>query len=300
VPTTVKPVCRGERIALELGTDGAFELNDWSFSQVCKLAEVGKDTVNKLSAETALKVLEETLPAGRRPGLYLTEGDTLRAVHGTSYTRLWNAEVLSVVKETAVDFSPPPKGFNGATGLYCGEQDFFAFLIDPNGWAEVGGQAFAPGFFVWNSEVGKRTLGVQTFWFQQVCQNHIVWDAAEVVETSWRHTSKIQDALPELQRTLGHLVAQRDARRDGFVRLLGKAMAEKLGDDAEEVIKALKSRGIPPGLGKRACDLVHKRGERFTIWSLVDALTAMNREITYAGERTDADIRASALLALAA
>ena len=61
---------------------------------------------------------------------------------------------------------------NGATGLYCGEQDLFVFLIDPVGWAEIDGEAFAPGFFVWNSEVGKRSVGIQTFWFQQVCANH--------------------------------------------------------------------------------------------------------------------------------
>ena len=53
----------------------------------------------------------------------------------------------------------------------------FCFLIDPAGWTEIGGQAFAPGFFVWNSEVGSRSVGIETFWFQAVCQNHIVWDA---------------------------------------------------------------------------------------------------------------------------
>jgi len=58
--------------------------------------------------------------------------------------------------------------------LYCGEQDLFAFLIDPTGWVEMGdGEAFAPGFFLWNSEVGRRSVGVQTFWFQAVCANHV-------------------------------------------------------------------------------------------------------------------------------
>lgn len=43
---------------------------------------------------------------------------------------------LAVVQESAVDFVPPPKGFNGATGLYGGEQDIFCFLIDPAGWTD--------------------------------------------------------------------------------------------------------------------------------------------------------------------
>ena len=66
-------------------------------------------------------------------------------------------------------------------------------MIDPTGWAEIDGQAFAPGFFVWNSEVGKRSLGIQTFWFQKVCQNHIVWDATEVVDFSRKHTANVRE-----------------------------------------------------------------------------------------------------------
>ena len=33
----------------------------------------------------------------------------------------------------------------GGTGLYCGEQDMFCFLIDPQGWTDIGGEAFIRG-----------------------------------------------------------------------------------------------------------------------------------------------------------
>jgi hypothetical protein len=36
-------------LALTLGNDGAFLMNDWSFSSLCRLAGVSKDTVNRLS-----------------------------------------------------------------------------------------------------------------------------------------------------------------------------------------------------------------------------------------------------------
>lgn len=42
------------------------------------------------------------------------------------------------------------------------------FLIDLTGCTEINGEAFAPGFFLRNSEVGKRSVGIQTFWFQAV------------------------------------------------------------------------------------------------------------------------------------
>lgn len=56
------------------------------------------------------------------------------------------------------------------TGLYAGEQDMFCFLIDPPGWTEIDGQAFAPGYFVWNSEVGCRSVGIETFSLSAACR----------------------------------------------------------------------------------------------------------------------------------
>jgi len=115
----------------------------------------------------------------------LSRARAIRSIHSASYTRLLNVDLLDVVRESATGFQPPQRSKIGdGTGLYCGEQDMFVFLIDPLGWTEVEGQAFAPGFFVWNSEVGRRSVGIQTFWFQAVCANHIVWDAVEVVEFS--------------------------------------------------------------------------------------------------------------------
>ena len=67
----------------------------------------------------------------------------MRSVHGTAYTRLWNAELLDVVREFG-DFKPPASRHESeeddddlSTGLYCGEQDMFCFrapfhgVIDP-------------------------------------------------------------------------------------------------------------------------------------------------------------------------
>ena len=177
------------RLSLTIGNDGDFLMNDWSFGQLCRLAGVAKETVNRLSPGTASQVFAETLPRSNRPLQLFTQGDLVRSVHGVGYTRLYNADVVEMIRSAAVDFEPPQKAFNGATGLYAGEQDLFCFLIDPLGWTEIGGEAFAPGFFVWNSEVGRRSFGVQCFWYQAICQNHIVWDATEVIEFSRKHTA---------------------------------------------------------------------------------------------------------------
>ena len=281
------------------GDGSELSLNDWSFSQLCTMARVQKGTVNRLTAKTASKVLEETLPSSGKPLQLLSTDDCIRSVHGVAYTRLWNVELLDVVKEFASDFVPPQTAMDDvSTGLYCGEQDLFAFLIDPAGWVEIDGEAFAPGFFVWNSEVGRRSLGIQTFWFQRVCQNHIVWDATEVVEFSRKHTANVRDGLDDIRGFIEALVAKRDQRRDSFATVLKKAMSERLAEDADDMAKALAAEAIPRHLIKDALEIARLRGA-FTIFSLVDALTQVSQKVAYAGDRTELDARIGRLMNLA-
>lgn len=286
------------RLLLAAGDDGAFSMSDWSFGQLCRLAGVGKETVNRLTSDTAARVFAETLPTGHKPLQLLTTGDQVRSIHGTSYTRLYSADLLSVVREFATDFEAPPEGAGGGTGLYAGEQDLFCFMIDPTGWAEIEGEAFAPGFFLWNSEVGRRSVGISTFWFQALCKNHIVWDAVEVAQFTRKHTSKVYDSLGEIRHIIEALVKRRDERRDGFVSVIQKAMNARLGDDAEDAKKALARSGIGRQLAQRAIEYASRQGS-LTIFAVVDALTRFSHELRYAGDRTDADQKAAKLLALA-
>jgi hypothetical protein len=223
----------------------------------------------------------------------------VRAVNGEKCKRLWNADLVAMLMEFATDFTPPQPGIDGATGLYAGEQDMFCFMVDPAGWAEIGGEAFAPGFFVWNSEVGRRTVGVSTFWFQAVCRNHIVWDATDVTEFTRKHTGKASSSLAEIRTIIEALVAKRDERKDGFARVVAKAMKESYGQDAEDVQKLLAKAGFTRAMAVKASEIARQKGA-FTIWTVVDALTQLAREWKFAGLRTDADQKASSLLALAA
>jgi len=287
-----------DTLLLAGGDDRLFRMNDWSFGQLCRLAGVTKETVNRLTPETASRVFGETLPRGNKPLQIYAVDEQARSIHGASYTRLYNAELLDLVLEAAEGFEPPPAGANAGTGLYCGEQDMFVFLIDPTGWTEIGDEAFAPGMFVWNSEVGRRSLGVQTFWFQALCRNHIVWDAVEVVEFSRKHTANVREALVEIRRIVGALAAKRDARRDAFAQVIQRAMDTKLGDDADEVGAELSKARISRALSHRAIEMAAEQG-RFTVFALVDALTRLSRQIVNAGDRTELDQQAGSLLTLA-
>ena len=320
-PQSVRPHVEDGELKLAFGGDHPFQFNDWSFAQLCRLAGVAKDTLNRLTPQTAARVLDETLPTSERPVQILTTGDVIRSIHGVAYSRLWDVDLLTMLREFATDFQPPqragitrpaqtvsdddipfepdpePEPTHG-TGLYCGEQDMFCFMIDPTGWTEINGEAFAPGFFVWNSEVGRRSVGIQTFWFQAVCANHIVWDAVEVVDFSRKHTANVHEALREIRTIVANLVEKRDQRRDAFARVIKKACQETLGPTAEEAMTVLLQQGITKSLAKAALEIARQRG-RFTIFAVVDALTRLSAKIAHAGDRAEADEKSGRLLALA-
>lgn len=300
LPQNVFPAEHSGEIKLKVFGDSAYGLNDWSFSQLSSIANVRKETLNRLSIGTAIKVLSETLPgSGQKPYQMLIRDDRLRAIHGVSYTRLFDWEVLDSVMKEASDFAPPPKGFNGASGLYAGEQDMFAFLIDDKSWVDIEGQQFAPGFFVWNSEVGRRTVGLETFWFQRVCSNHIVWDAREVVTYTRKHTSNVFQALDDMRLMIRQLVQIRDARKDAFVKSVRTAMTTRIGTDAEEASKALAGTGIRMGFVKQAIESIVAEGSSFTVFSAVDALTRITGNMAYAGDRVEQDQKIGKLLSMA-
>jgi hypothetical protein len=175
----------------------------------------------------------------------------------------------------------------------------FCFLIDPTGWTEIGGQAFAPGFFLWNSEVGRRSLGLSTFWFQAVCGNHLVWDAVELQELRRKHTAGIHDGLSEVRRMIESLVQRRDERRGGFIHAIESAMETKLGADETEVLKQLGRAGVRGKLAKAAIEAAQRQG-LLTVFSLVDALTRLAQDQVNAGDRLAIDQQAATLLSAVA
>lgn len=129
--------------------------------------------------------------------------------------------------------------------------------------------------------------------------NHIVWDAVEIVEFTRKHTANVHECFGQIREIIGRLVEKRDQRRDGFVATIRKAMETTLGRSADDVLKVLAKQGIPRAAAKEAVEIAAQRG-RFTIFCVVDALTRLAGRIKHAGDRTEADERASALLALAA
>jgi hypothetical protein len=298
-PLSLRPEIIKDHLVLPIeGSDGV-EMVEWSFAQLCRLAGANRDTVNRVSPSTASAVFTDLLPTTGKPNQVYVEGNSARSIHGASYTRLHNADLLRSIQEFATDFVPPQRGSGGGTGLYCGERDMFCFLIDPTGWVEIEDQAFAPGFFVWNSEVGCRSVGIQTFWFQAICANHIVWDAVEVSEYRRKHTAHVSDALSRIERQIEILVSKRDERRDAFAKKIAACMQKRLDVDERELDRLLRDIGMQKELVRQILSSAGAQGQQ-TVFSLLDTATRLSQKLEFAGERTSLDRQIAALLSVAA
>jgi len=288
-----------KQLILTEGTGKAYDVNGWSYSQLCDVCGLDQSTVDKVSESTRSACFRDMLMTMRKPlQLFIRKNTHVLSVHSTAYTRLHDVELLDVVRDAAPEFTRPQTSMTGGTGLYRGEQDMFCFLIDPSGWIEIEGEHFAPGFFVWNSEVGRRSLGMQSFWFQRICRNHIVWGARDVTEYRHKHTTNVVDGLSIIRAMIDGLKARRDKDRDSFANVIKKAMTARVGSTSDDALKFLTGNKIPAGLAKRAMEIAASKGA-FTIWSLVDALTQLSQESEYAGTRTEKDMLYGQLLSLA-
>ena len=183
----------------------AAALTHWSFGQLCSLASPGNSPASyfrdtSMPAPMIADCLNYNLRFTRGVedvGILLTEDSSvseLRAVNGPNYGRVWDADIVDLLVERFGDgitgqwrvpgeFGQRVTVTKDNTTLFASDRDMFVFLADEENRIELPGRragrsgSFARGFFVWNSEVGKTTLGAGFFLFDYVCCNRIIWGA---------------------------------------------------------------------------------------------------------------------------
>ena len=204
-----------------------------------------------------------------------------------------------MLQEFAVDFQPPQKGLNGATGLYAGEQDLFCFLIDPTAGRRSKGKRSLrdSSFGIPKSASGpsaSRRSGFRRF--------------ARTISSGMRPKSSSSPAsippafiraLAEMRRIIEGLVAKRDAAPR---RIRGRHCQGDENHSSATTPKmfsrrspAMAFRDMPPS--RRLKSPSSEAGSRSLRRSMPS--TRIAGELTNAGDRTDADERAGGLLALA-
>mgnify|MGYP001616940198 CR=1 FL=1 len=290
-------------------SEGPVHMTDWLFSQVCRLSGAPPDFINKLPGPLAAEVLNTTRRLygptenlGRV--LVTTNGERLgRGIYSDIYVRIPDLEVARLLRDAAPDFRPggevAGRGMGGpavpgASGLYAGDRDLFAFLVRDDDRIQVRGQDLGRGLMVWNSEVTCRRIGYQTFLYDYVCANHIVWGAQEVVARERRHVGHVRAILDELLAAIAALRARGTV--DEERALVRTAIATRFADDEQLAVASLREAGFTKAVAEGAAEIAVKERGDLSVWSVVAGLTAQARDLPNAGDRVELERAAGRLL----
>jgi hypothetical protein len=300
-----------------VGPDGApASPTHWAFGQLANQVGAPAGYLRSLPADIAADALnygifkrpvEDTGVLIRNDG-----GMELAAVTGPRYGRVWNADIAKALRArfgdgVTGDFTVPGE-FGKAvtptkdnTTIYASDRDMFVFLADEKNRIEVPGRrngqagSMARGFFVWNSEVGSKTLGIATFLFDYVCCNRIVWGAEGYEEIKIMHFASasdrwVEEVVPAIQSyanksTVGITKAIEDAQR-----------ARIGGDKLDEFLRKRFTKGQAEAI--KAVHISEEDRPIESLWDVTTAATAYARGVTHQDDRVDLERKAGLIMAM--
>lgn len=313
---TTRPVEGDTRGLVAVGPSGqAVNFTHWSFGQLAQLAGAPSGYMRDLPAELAADCMNYGLQRRNVEDvgvlLYNNGKSELRAVTGPNYGRVWNTQVIHALMERfgdgrTGDFRVPGEFGKDVditkqnTTLYASDRDMFVFLADEKHRIEIpnrrDGKAgtLARGFFVWNSEVGKTSLGIGTFLFDYACSNRIVWGAQAYKEVRINHTTKapdrwIEEAVPAIEAYANSSAA---SITDAVILAQSKRI-----DDVDKFLNGRFTRNKASAI--KAAHMTDEGRPIESLWDAATAVTAYARGIAYQDERIELEREGGRILELA-
>jgi hypothetical protein len=292
-----------------------FELTNWSFKQICDRIKCPADYVARLSAKLAVANFNECSERAKAEKIQLLTRENgsyaLRAATSEKYGRIWDADILECMIDQYGDgvtgrfrvpgeFGRKVPITNENTTMYMSDRDMFVFLCDEENRVEIPNRrngdmgALARGFYFWNSEVGKHTIGCATFYFDFTCSNRIIWGQTEHQEIRFRHSKFAPERFAE--EVLPALTSFSEGSTIGIVTAIENA--RKVTFEAPEEVQELLEKNFPRKTANKIA-LVHFLEEERPIenmWDVVTGMTAFARSIQYQDERVAVEIKAGEIL----
>lgn len=285
------------------------ELTNYAFGQIATLANAPAGYLRKLPSPIAADAINYGMNFLREiddVGVLLTRvegnGVEMRAATGPRYGRVWNSEIVnSLINHfgdgVTGDWKVPGEWGKDVqvtrenTTLYASDRDMFVFLCDEKHKLQIDNRrhgkhgGLSRGFFVWNSEVGDKTLGMAMFLFDEVCGNRIVWGAQEYREIRFRHTVSAPDKW--LHNIAPILTEYANSSVSGVEETIKLAQQTKVHDDLD---KFMKSRFNLPNKTIELIKEAHDREESRpieTLWDLTTGITAYAKSIEFQDDRVE-------------
>lgn len=318
---TAQPVSEDSRGLVVVGPNGGpVNLTHWSFSQLAQRAGAPAGYLRDLPSPIAADCINYGLRFHREVEdlgvlLYKNGGPAeMRAVTGPNYGRVWNSTIIDALVSRFGDginghfrvpgeFKKKVEVTKENTTLYASDRDMFVFLADEEHRIEIpnrrAGEAgsLARGFFVWNSEVGKCTLGIATFLFDYVCCNRIVWGATEYKQLTVRHTVSAPDRWVE--EVAPAIEAYANSSTKAVTDVIASARAAKIQTDLDDFLSKQRFTNSQVSAIK-AAHIADEQKPIETLWDAATAVTAYARGIQYQDDRVDLERKAGKILDLAA
>ena len=305
---------------------GEAQFTNWAFSQVCELSKAPTSYLKTLPSQLVADNLTWGMRHNRAPEeikTYRQIGDEsqLLAVTGPKYGRIGDYEVVEAVQQIAgtglgengwkvpgvMDwyegtYNPYVDVTKETTTLFASDRDVFIFLVDDTHPIEVGKlpdgspDLMFRGFYVWNSEVGSKTMGIAVMYLRGVCMNRCLWGVEGFNELSIRHSNNaparfVHEASPAL-------VQFANGRTNKLIEGVANAKAAKVADDQEDAMDFLRKRGFSKSRTAEILTAVEEEEQHpaRSIWDMSQGITAVARKIPHQDARLTMEREAKKML----
>lgn len=313
-----------DRISLDIN-DTLVDPTHWSFGQLSGLAGAPASYMRKLPGKLAAINLQYGLSNFREEAVKMYHNnDTLLAATGVNYGRVFDHELVNAVRQIAGNGTGDtrwkvPGAINWGTGqynpfvditkdtttLYASDRDVFMFLVDDTHPIEIGKlpngdpDLVFRGFYVWNSEVGSKSLGISTFLLRGVCQNRCLWGVQDKQSITIRHSKNAPHRFAA-EASPG-LIEYSNGSTHGILAGINSAKSAVVARTDDDRLEFLGKRGFSAKQAQKVIDAVINEEQKKpeSVWDFVQGITAVARNIKHTDDRLDLERQAGNLMALA-
>lgn len=301
----------------------------WSFGQLCQRVKAPASNLREdVPGVIAALYLQSRLHRSENENLGMMvmkssheENATmqLRALTGPDYGRIYDAEVVEVVERILGDgtwkvpgqidwstgiYDPNRPVTKRSTTLYASDRDLFIFLCRDQHPIKIGvldngdPDYVFPGAIISNSEVGSRSLSIETMYLRGICENRNLWGVEDKQVFRLRHTKGLPsrfvgEAVPRLE-DFSNIAAS------SVVAKVQAAQKAKVGKDDDEVKEWMGKKGFGKAAVKQIFDTVLATDGKppRSIWDIVQGATAKARDLGHQDARVEAEREAGKLMDL--
>ncbi len=295
-PANLYVTVHQDQLKIKFTGDRAYNLTDWSFSQLCSLLDVDRKVIERLELETAAQVFSEILPKGGEPLQIYVDGSTVRSFHRIRYERLFDADLLDVVLDEAEQLTGKFNERTNRLSFSSGDRDMFAYLVDESSWTHYHGEKFASAFVVWNSEVGARSVGFRSGWYHAGSSGFMLDADNSAISYSRRHSLKVHESLDQIRKRIQLWQFQVDERCESLLRHLSEGNGHSFMKSHENLQRKLMLAGLSKQNAKDVDNWIFANGKKFSHVDVAISVMAVANSLPFAADRFELALASARIL----